>query len=153
MAILILLDIYEDYSEGAHLSHIAVEVILLLISSFIFVFLFVKLYNERVKSKHLESTLKDLNHQQKQLKIELKKHLNGLSKAIDEQFIQWSLTSSEQEVGFLLLKGMSLKDIASIRGTAEKTVQAQVQAIYKKSSLHSRSEFSAFFLEDLLPPK
>jgi DNA-binding NarL/FixJ family response regulator len=51
------------------------------------------------------------------------------------------------------LKGLSLKEAADVRSTSEKTVRAQAQAIYEKSGLSSRSELSAFFLEDLLAPK
>lgn len=54
---------------------------------------------------------------------------------------------------FLLLKGMSLKDVAAIRGTNEKTARAQSMAVYAKAGLSGRSELSAFFLEDLLPQK
>jgi hypothetical protein len=36
------------------------------------------------------------------------------------------------------------------RNTSEKTVRQQASAIYQKSNLSSRSELSAFFLEDLL---
>jgi DNA-binding NarL/FixJ family response regulator len=56
-------------------------------------------------------------------------------------------------VGFLLLKGFSLKEIADFRDTKVKTVQQQSQSIYQKTGLVSRSELAAFFLEDLLPPK
>jgi DNA-binding NarL/FixJ family response regulator len=63
------------------------------------------------------------------------------------------LTQAETEVGFLLLKGFSLKEIADIRQTKIKTVQQQSQSIYQKTGLASRSELAAFFLEDLLPPE
>jgi len=47
---------------------------------------------------------------------------------------------------------MSLKEIAEIRNTAEKTARVQSMAVYSKSGLGGRSELSAFFLEDLLVP-
>ena len=56
-------------------------------------------------------------------------------------------------MAFLLLKGFSLKDIAELRRTHEKTVRAQAASIYAKSGLSGRSELSAFFLEDLLVPR
>jgi DNA-binding CsgD family transcriptional regulator len=68
------------------------------------------------------------------------------------QLDQWQLSVAEKEVAFLLLKGLSLKDIAALRGTAEKTVRAQSAAVYAKSGLAGRTELSAFFLEDLLLP-
>jgi DNA-binding NarL/FixJ family response regulator len=60
---------------------------------------------------------------------------------------------SEREVGLLLLKGLSLKDIAVVRGASEATVRQQAQAIYRKADLAGRAELSAFFLEDLLLPR
>jgi len=45
-----------------------------------------------------------------------------------------------------------LKEIADMRNTKLKIVQQQSQSIYQKTSLASRSELAAFFLEDLLPP-
>jgi DNA-binding NarL/FixJ family response regulator len=64
--------------------------------------------------------------------------------------VRWYRSSSEKEVALLLLKGLSLKEIAQLRETAEKTVPAQSVAIDSKSGLAGRSELSAFFLEDLL---
>ena len=78
--------------------------------------------------------------------------LAGLSVKIENQFAHWQLTPAETEVGFLLLKDFSLKEIADMRNTKLKTVQQQSQSIYQKTSLASRSELAAFFLEDLLPP-
>jgi DNA-binding CsgD family transcriptional regulator len=81
-----------------------------------------------------------------------RKYLDGLSRSIDLQLDQWLLSAAEKDVAFLLLKGLSLKEIASARGTSEKTARVQSSAIYAKSGLGGRSELSAFFLEDLLPP-
>ncbi len=47
---------------------------------------------------------------------------------------------------------MSLKEVAEIRGTVEKTARAQSMSIYSKAGLSGRSELAAFFLEDLLLP-
>lgn len=81
-----------------------------------------------------------------------KKYLDGLSRSISLQLDQWQLSAAEKEVAFLLLKGLSLKEIAAARRTSEKTARVQSSAVYTKSGLAGRSELSAFFLEDLLPP-
>ena len=83
---------------------------------------------------------------------ESRKYIDGLAAAIDQQLTKWNLTAAEKEVAFLLLKGLSLKEIASIRNTSEKTARVQSVSIYAKSGLGGRSELSAFFLEDLLAP-
>lgn len=83
---------------------------------------------------------------------ESKKYVEGLALAIDQQLTKWNLTAAEKEVAFLLLKGLSLKEIAVVRCTTEKTARVQSMAIYSKAAISGRSELSAFFLEDLLAP-
>lgn len=78
--------------------------------------------------------------------------LKGLGDAIDAQFSRWNLTEAEREVALLLLKGLSLKEAASIRATTERTIRAHARAIYSKAGLTGRAALSAFFLEDLLAP-
>lgn len=85
-------------------------------------------------------------------RTEAQKYIKGLSESIDRQLDRWSLSAAEKEVALLMLKGLGLKEIASIRGVAEKTVRAQATVIYNKSGLSGRSELAAFFLEDLLSP-
>lgn len=74
----------------------------------------------------------------------------GLSLAVDNQFNSWHLTEVEKEIGYLLLKGFSLKEIANYRKTAEITVRQQSARIYEKARLAGRIELSAFFMEDFL---
>jgi DNA-binding CsgD family transcriptional regulator len=85
-------------------------------------------------------------------KEEANKYILGLSESIDRQLERWGLTPAEKEVALLLLKGLGLKEIASIRGVTDKTIRAQATTIYSKSGLAGRSELAAFFLEDLLTP-
>jgi DNA-binding CsgD family transcriptional regulator len=78
--------------------------------------------------------------------------LAGLGEAIEAQFSRWNLTEAEREVALLLLKGLSLKEVAAIRATSERTIRAQARSIYTKAGLTGRAALSAFFLEDLLAP-
>jgi DNA-binding CsgD family transcriptional regulator len=77
-------------------------------------------------------------------------HLRQLGEAIRRQFEAWGLTAAEQEIGFLLLKGLSHKEIARLRSTSEATIRQQAASIYQKARLGGRAALSAFFLEDLL---
>lgn len=79
-------------------------------------------------------------------------HLKGLGDAIDVQFARWSLTAAEREVALLLLKGLSSKEVAAVRGSSERTVREQARSVYSKAGLTGRAALSAFFLEDLLAP-
>ena len=78
--------------------------------------------------------------------------LEGLDNAIEKQFGVWGLTSAEKEIALLLLKGLSLKEVAQVRNTSERTVQQQTIAIYSKAGHSGRASLSAFFLEDLFLP-
>ena len=83
---------------------------------------------------------------------EARAFINGLGRAMDEQFARWNLTLAEREVALLLLKGLSLKEIAGVRATNERTVRSQARTLYSKAGLSGRAALSAFFLEDLLAP-
>ena len=85
-------------------------------------------------------------------RTEARSLISGLGDAIEAQFTRWSLTEAEREVALLLLKGLSLKEVAAVRATAERTIRAQAQAVYAKAGLTGRAALSAFFLEDLLAP-
>ena len=78
--------------------------------------------------------------------------LEGLGAAIDAQFARWGLSVAEREVALLLVKGLSSHEIAAVRGTSERTVRQQSQAVYRKAGVAGRAELAAFFLEDLLLP-
>lgn len=67
-----------------------------------------------------------------------------------EQFDRWALSASEAEVALLLVKGLSMKEIAEVREVKEKTVRSQAASIYAKAGCAGRHELAAFFIEDLL---
>jgi DNA-binding CsgD family transcriptional regulator len=77
-------------------------------------------------------------------------HVAGLSRAIAEEFKRWSLTEAEADVAGMMLKGMSHREIASLRQCSEVTVRQHATTIYRKSGLPNRAQLTAFFLEDLL---
>ena len=94
--------------------------------------------------------VKSLN---KEIKIEKSKtaRLAGeLLSVMREQFSQWQLTASESEVALLLIKGLSMKEVAEARNVKEKTVRGQATAIYAKSGYAGRHELAAHFIEDLM---
>ena len=80
-------------------------------------------------------------------------HLAGLKDAMDQQFQAWGMTAAEREVGLLILKGLSHKEIAALRATSDATVRQQAQAIYRKAGLPGKTAFSAYFLDDLFVPE
>lgn len=82
----------------------------------------------------------------------VRQHVDGLSRAMRDQFADWRLSDGEADVATLVLKGLSHKEIARLRDSSEATVRQQAAAVYRKSGLGSRAELAAFFLEDLLAP-
>ena len=70
-----------------------------------------------------------------------------------KQFSQWELSPSESEVALLLIKGLSMKEIADARQVKEKTVRQQATSIYAKSGYAGRHELVAHFIEDLMRRK
>ena len=79
--------------------------------------------------------------------------MQGLGVAIQDQFTRWKLSKAEAEVGLLLLKGLSHKEIAAVRGPGERTAKEQACALYRRSGLCGRANLRSFFLEGLIPPK
>lgn len=151
--LLIIMDIVSDLKEGVTVGHIILECSIAALS--LFGIFYILKDSFRIK-KSLVETNQQLSLYRKEAekwRIESKKYLEGLSGAIDEQLEKWELSTAEKEVAFLLLKGLSSKEIASIRNTTEKTARTQSMAIYTKAGLSGRSELSAFFLEDLLVPQ
>lgn len=71
---------------------------------------------------------------------------------MQKQFDAWRLSTSEQDVVIGMLKGLSFREIAELRGTREKTVRQQASTVYRKAGVSSRNELTAWFFEDMLEP-
>ncbi len=146
-------DLFNDSLEGVKFSHLALELVVALGAAAGFLIL---MKDSFLKSHQLVVSREVILEREKEVerwKLESQKYIQGLSVAIDAQLARWSLSPSEKDVALLILKGLSLKEIAELRNTAEKTVRAQSVSIYSKSGLAGRSELAAFFLEDLLVPQ
>ncbi len=110
--------------------------------------------SERQRDEHLR-VIRDLELarvQGQRWRTESRALLNGLGDAIEVQFSRWNLTEAEREVALLLLKGLTHKEVATVRAVSERTVREQARSIYTKAGLTGRAALSAFFLEDLLAP-
>ena len=117
----------------------------------------VALLAQRMQAQHEEKValLRDLEIARAEgngWRAKVRAHLAGLRNGLDQQFEAWGMTAAEREVGLLILKGLSHKEIASLRATTEATVRQQAQAIYRKAGLPGKTAFSAYFLEDLFAP-
>jgi len=109
-------------------------------------------YRQREDQLSLMRDLEVARIQGQRWRAEARTLLTGLGEAIEAQFSRWNLTEAEREVALLLLKGLSLKEIAAVRATSERTIRTQARSLYSKAGLTGRAALSAFFLEDLLAP-
>jgi DNA-binding CsgD family transcriptional regulator len=152
IGLFIFVDVVSDIREGSSTWHLYLEIFAGLLSVFGVGFLLKDSFKTKniLKKERLEFS--QFKHDADKWKEQSAKYLLGLSQSIDSQLASWGLSNAEKEVAFLLLKGFSIKEIAEIRSTSEKTVRVQSTAIYSKSCLSGRSELAAFFLEDLLVP-
>jgi DNA-binding CsgD family transcriptional regulator len=153
VGLLVGLDVVGDARSGGSRLHLGVELLLMALALAGTLLLGWHLVAARRRAGAL---LRDLSRAEAELarfRSESEEHLRGLADAIDHQFDRWELTSAEREVALLLLKGLSSKEIATVRETSERTVRQQALAIYRKAGLSGRAELAAFFLEDLLQPR
>jgi DNA-binding CsgD family transcriptional regulator len=148
------LDVYEDWHEGATLTHIIPEFLIIVVT------VCLALYFSKALVSRRELRLQSLSQELISIQTELNEWRektdvlrSGITEAITEQLEQWHLTKAEQEVSFLLIKGMSIREIALIRETTERTSRHHASEIYRKSGLSGRAQLAAFFLEDLLTPQ
>jgi len=149
---LMAFDLWIDFSQGGSLAHMLTEGLLLAMSLAGLGLVLRELHASRKARADIEQNLDRTRRDLDRWRNEARKSLEGLSQLIETQFDRWRFTPAEKEIGFLLLKGLSFKEIAQARKTSERTVRQQSLEIYRKSGLSGRAELSAFFLEDLLPP-
>ena len=153
IALLAFVDLAVDMRQGASTWHVAAEATLAATAC---AGAFLLLRGAWRLRRRLEDQTRDFSAfraQAEAWRADSRKYVEGLSQAIGRQLDRWQLSAAEKDVAFLLLKGLSLKEIAVARGTSEKTARVQSSAVYGKSGLAGRSELAAFFLEDLLPPR
>ncbi len=153
IAIMVLTDLLTDSSEGVSPWHLLFEggMGLGALTGIFYLFRGSAHLKHQLEDKAIE--IAALQQEAQAWRDSSRKYIEGLSSAITQQLDKWQLTAAEKEVAFLLLKGLSLKEIAEVRNTGEKTARTQSLNIYSKSGLSGRSELSAFFLEELLPPQ
>ena len=66
------------------------------------------------------------------------------------RFNAWELSKAEKEVATLILRGLSLKDIASCRSVSIGTVKSQTSSIFKKTNTENRAAFLGLFIDEFV---
>jgi DNA-binding CsgD family transcriptional regulator len=111
-----------------------------------------RLREQEAESFDLRDQIARIRERDTHWRADLADHFQELGSAIQRQFAAWGCTQAEQEVGLLLLKGFSHKEIARIREASDATIRQQATALYHKAELSGRAALSAYFLEELLLP-
>ena len=75
---------------------------------------------------------------------------SAVQEVINSELEAWQLTPAEKDVANFLIKGLSTGEIATMRGSAEGTVKAQLNAIYRKSGSSSRAELMSQLIDTLM---
>ena len=145
-----LFDVVTDYRHGASTLHLLEEAAVIVISTALMLWLLLDLRRQQRELEQLRHELSGQHHPVRAPSPGIASARRQLGTLIQSQFTDWGLTDSEQEVGLLLLKGLSFKEIAALRQTREKTVRAQASAIYRKAGVNGRHAFAAWFIEDFL---
>lgn len=152
IVLLIAVDLIEDWRRGSRGLHLGLESVILVLAAVGLWLLRSRVLRERADARALRARLAEASAAAESWRRETEAFTAGLGRAIDAQLEAWRLTQAEREVALLLLKGLSLREIATLRETSERTVRQQSLAVYRKAGLTGRAELSAFFLEDLLSP-
>jgi len=74
----------------------------------------------------------------------------GLNELMERYFREWSLTPSEADVATFALKGVSIPEIANLRGSKEGTIKAHLNGIYRKAGVSGRAQLVSLLIEDLM---
>lgn len=144
------IDFLKDITQGDGWLHIALEVLTVALSfwGLIMLIRMINIRTQEISSLHQQVAQSETDLELSRDKI--KAIGREYSQYIHKQFDAWKLTPSEKDVALILLKGLSFKEMAEVRKTKEKTIRQQASAIYKKSNVSGRHEFSAWFFEDML---
>jgi len=143
-------DIAEDRALNVPVAHLVQEGILLLLSALACAYLILEMHRRSRAMRDLRYNLTLSDARLASLDEELRRSRSAFAETIRKQFHRWDLTESEQEVALLLLKGLSIREIAELRSTREKTVRQHASHVYAKAGLEGRHALAAWFLEDFM---
>lgn len=99
-----------------------------------------------VETRYLMALLRRKAHLENQVSIAT----GAFHDIILAHFDDWRLTAAESDVAMFALKGFSVAETARLRGSAEGTVKAQLNAVYRKAGVSGRGALLGVLVDDLL---
>ena len=93
----------------------------------------------------LRNTLRRVDEVQRQVRA-----ASGLFlEVMEDQFDHWELSPAERDVALFAIRGYSNQEIAKARGKSEATIKTQLNAVFRKASVSSRSALVSHFIDIL----
>lgn len=74
----------------------------------------------------------------------------ALNELIEDYFRTWGLTPAEADVAAFTIKGLSITEVADLRGSREGTIKTHLNAIYRKAGVAGRGQLVSLLVEDLM---
>ena len=74
----------------------------------------------------------------------------NFDEVLRDKFEDWGLTTAERDVTLLIIRGLSVADIAAARNTAPGTIKAQSTSIFRKIGVGSKTELMSTIIDEFL---
>ena len=74
----------------------------------------------------------------------------NFDEVLRDKFKEWSLTAAERDVTLLIIRGLSVADIAAARNTAQGTIKAQSTSIFRKIGVGFKTELMSVIIDEFL---
>lgn len=74
----------------------------------------------------------------------------NFDEVLRDKFEEWGLTAAERDVTLLIIRGLSVSDIAAARNTAQGTIKAQSTSIFRKIGVKSKNELMSAIIDEFL---
>jgi DNA-binding CsgD family transcriptional regulator len=94
--------------------------------------------------------LNGLHKRQARMRRQLSLAGMAIEDVVETLFGDWNLSAAERDVGGLLVKGLNIAEIAALRGNAEGTIKAHLNAIYRKSGARSRADVLSLVVDAVM---
>lgn len=139
-----------DLAQGESPLAVWMEIVIVITSLGFILYITRLLYKSTIQQAQLEQALQQVKQQLHSSNQRLQQGKEAFRETVEWQFNAWQFTQTQKAIAFLLLKGLSTKEIAAERFVQEKTIRNHLSAIYEKSGMPGKHVFCAWFFEDLL---
>lgn len=74
----------------------------------------------------------------------------AFAELLETFFARWGLTPAERDIAMMAIKGLSIAEMAAVRGAAPGTVRAQCARVYAKAGVSGRPQLLSIFIDELM---